>query len=278
MELKGVGVLSRKIIFVDLDGTLLRDDKTISDVNRQALQEALEVGHYIVFATGRAVSSGRNIAKKLELEKPGCYLIAYNGAVIYDCAAERTLNRKSMPIEYAEYLTREAEKAGLYIQAYSESQILTRKHTKELDLYLKRTGMQYRIEKDIWSLLNQEPPKMLLISLDHPDKLHQFQEEHRAWEEGKCTSFFSCAEYLEYCPYAVTKGIGVEYLQKFLNIQPENTIAIGDHENDISMIQNAYLGVAMQNAQPVVKECADYITENDNEHDGVAEVIHKFVL
>ena len=44
------------------------------------------------------------------------------------------------------------------------------------------------------------------------------------------------------------------------------------------MIQNAYLGVAMQNAQPVVKECADYITENDNEHDGVAEVIHKFVL
>ena len=61
--------MSRKIIFVDLDGTLLRDDKTISDVNRQALQEALEVGHYIVFATGRAVSSGRNIAKKLFLLK-----------------------------------------------------------------------------------------------------------------------------------------------------------------------------------------------------------------
>lgn len=270
--------MSRKIIFIDLDGTLLKNDKTISDANRQALQDALEAGHYIVFATGRAISSGRNIAKKLELEKPGCYMIAYNGAVMYDCAAERTLHRQTMPIEYAEYLTAEAEKAGLYIQAYSESQILTRKHTKELDLYVKRTGMQYRIEKDVWSLLSQEPPKMLLISLDDPEKLHKFQEEHREWERGKCTSFFSCAEYLEYCPYAVTKGVGVEYFREFLNVQKENTIAIGDHENDIQMIRNAYLGVAMKNAQPVVKECADYITENDNEHDGVAEVIRKFVL
>lgn len=270
--------MSRKIIFIDLDGTLLKNDKTISPANKNALQKTLEKGHYIVFATGRAVSSGRKIAKDLELTKPGCYLIAYNGALIYDCAADYLLAEKRLPIEYAEYLISEAEKAGLYIQSYSESQVLSTKRSKELDVYVKRTGMSYRIERDIWSMLDKEPPKMLLISLDDKEKLIRFREKHREWEKGKCSSFFSCEEYLEYCPYQVTKGWGVNYLREFLNIPLENTIAVGDHENDIPMLQNVYIGAAMKNAQKHVKEIADYITVADNEHDGVAEVINKFIL
>ena len=270
--------MSRKIIFVDLDGTLLKNDKTISPANKDSLQKALKKGHYIVFATGRAIASGRKIAKDLELTKPGCYLIAYNGALIYDCAADYILDEKRLPIEYAEYLIAEAEKAGIYIQSYSESQVLATKRSKELDVYVKRTGMSYRIERDIWSMLDKEPPKMLLISLDDKEKLIRFQNEHREWERGKCNSFFSCEEYLEYCPCQVTKGCGVEYLRKFLNIPRENTIAVGDHQNDIAMLENAYLGIAMKNATPCVKKIADYITAADNEHDGVAEVINKFVL
>ena len=70
--------MEKKIFFIDFDGTLMRDDKTISDKNREALRNAVDQGHYIALATGRAVSSGRRIAKELGLTRPGCYLVAYN--------------------------------------------------------------------------------------------------------------------------------------------------------------------------------------------------------
>lgn len=270
--------MSKKILFVDLDGTLMRDDKTISEENHRAIKEMTNAGNYIAIATGRAISSARNIAKTLGLTFSGCYLVAYNGATIYDCAADCILQSKKLPIEYAEYLYNEAKAAGIYIQTYSDRQILAEKRTKELAFYVERTKMPYRIEPDVWSMLNQEPPKMLLIDLENKKKLEKFQKDHMEWEKGKCVSFFSCPEYLEYCPLGATKGYGVEYLEKFLGIPHENTIAVGDQENDITMIQNAAIGVAMKNGDKKAKDAADYITEHDNNHDGVAEVIRRFIL
>ena len=270
--------MSRKILFVDLDGTLLKNDKTISAANKRAVHQVLDAGHYVALATGRAIANGRKIAKDLGLAKTGCYIMAYNGSVIYDCSADCILAEKRLPIEYAEYLVSEAKKAGIYIQTYSDSQVLAMKHCKELEFYTKRTGMSYRIEKDIWSMLNEEPPKMLLIDLNGQEKLKKFQADHREWEKGRCTSFFSCDEYLEYCPLGATKGYGVEYLEKFLNISKGNTISVGDQENDIPMLQAAHIGCAMKNAEEKVKEIADYVTEHDNNEDGVAEVIEKFIF
>ena len=103
--------MEKKIFFIDFDGTLMRDDKTISDKNREALRNAVDQGHYIALATGRAVSSGRRIAKELGLTRPGCYLVAYNGGTIYDFSADCILSNKRLPIEYAEYLLREATEA-----------------------------------------------------------------------------------------------------------------------------------------------------------------------
>ena len=102
--------MEKKIFFIDFDGTLMRDDKTISDKNREALRNAVDQGHYIALATGRAVSSGRRIAKELGLTRPGCYLVAYNGGTIYDFSADCILSNKRLPIEYAEYLLRKRQK------------------------------------------------------------------------------------------------------------------------------------------------------------------------
>ena len=85
-----------------------------------------------------------------------------------------------------------------------------------------------------------------------------------------------CPEYLEYCPVGATKGYGVQFFRQFLNIPYENTVAIGDQENDIPMIQAAYIGAAMKNADQKTKDCANYISENDNNHSGVAEIIQRF--
>lgn len=269
--------MGEKIFFIDLDGTLMRDDKTISEENRNALRRVVNSGNYIVLATGRAIANARKIVKNLGLVLPGSYLIAYNGAIIYDCSADCILSRRQLPIEYAEYLYDEAHAAGLYIQTYSDTQILTDNYSRELAFYLERSRMPYRIVKDKASLLDDEPPKMLLISLDNREKLERFRYDHMEWERGKCISFFSSPEYLEYCPLGSTKGYGIEYLERFLNIPEENTIAIGDQENDISMIRRAHIGVAMKNAAETVKDCADYISANDNNHNGVAEVIEKFI-
>lgn len=270
--------MRNKILFVDLDATLLRDDKTISDRNREAIQRMLAEGHYIVLATGRPVESGRIVARELGLTAPGCYMIAFNGAVLYDCAADRVLMRRSLPIDVVQEIFDRAKKAGLYAQTYSNTDIIATRHTKELDYYKDRTKLSYKLSENVLDILEEEPQKVLLIALERKERLIRFQKANASWEKGKCNSFFSCAEYLEYCPIDTSKGTGMEYLTKMLGIPMESTIAVGDEENDIPMIRAAHIGVAMKNGIQEVKDAADYVTENDNNHDAIAEVIEKFVL
>ncbi|MBO5373312.1 MAG: HAD family phosphatase [Lachnospiraceae bacterium] len=267
-----------KILFVDLDATLLSDDKIISAKNRQAIHSALNAGNYVVVATGRPVESGRVVVKELGLTMPGCYMIAFNGSVLYDCSADRVLCQKTIPIQYVYQLFDKAHRAGIYIQTYNQAEILTEKHSEELDYYIARTKMKYKLQQDVSMALEEEPYKILMINLENRQILEEFQRTNAAWAEGKLTSFFSCNEYLEYCPLGVSKGAAVEYLCRFLNIPIEHTIAVGDEKNDISMIKSAHIGVAMKNAVEEAKEAADYVTENDNNHDAIAEVIEKFVL
>ena len=270
--------MNNKILFVDLDATLLCDDKSISDKNRKAIQKMLEQGHYLVVATGRPVEAGRIVVQELGLTSPGCYMIAFNGAVIYDCAADRVLYKSSLPIEVAQELFDRAGKAKIYAQTYNTVDIVTKQHTKELDYYVERSHMSYKLTRRISDCLDEEPQKVILIHLEEDDKLKRFQKANAAWAKGKCNSFFSCKEYLEYCPVNTDKGTGAEYLIQLLNIPFTSTFAIGDEQNDIPMIKAVHTGIAMKNGIADIKKAADYVTENDNNHDAIAEVIEKFIL
>lgn len=270
--------MNNKILFVDMDATLLRDDKTVSERNKEAIQKMLNAGHYIALATGRPVESGRVVARELGLTRPGCYMVAFNGAVLYDCAADRALLKRSIPIDVVEGIFERAARAGIYVQTYNNMDIITRKHTKELDYYRKKSGLSYKLSPNVLDMLEEEPQKVLLIDLKDEKRLEKFQRDNLRWEKGKCNSFFSCREYLEYCPLDTSKGTGVEYLTRMLNMPEESTIAVGDEQNDISMLEAAHVGIAMKNGIQEVKDAADYITELDNNHDAIAEVIEKFIL
>lgn len=270
--------MNNKILFVDLDATLLCDDKSISERNREAISRMLAEGHYIALATGRPVESGRVVARELGLTMPGCYMIAFNGAVLYDCAADRVLFKRSIPIDVVQELFERAKKAGLYVQTYTNTDIITTKHTKELDYYKERSGLSYKLSENVLDLLDEEPQKVLLIALEDKERLIKFQKENLKWERGKCNSFFSCAEYLEYCPPDTSKGTGIEFLTQILNMPSDATVAVGDEQNDITMIKKAHVGVAMKNGIQELKDVADYVTEHDNNHDAIAEVIEKFIL
>ena len=131
---------------------------------------------------------------------------------------------------------------------------------------------------NVLDLLEEEPQKVLMIDLKNTGRLARFREKNLEWEKGKCTSFFSCREYLEYCPLDTSKGTGVSCLTKMLNLPLDCTVAVGDEENDIAMLNAAHIGVAVKNATPEVKAAADYVTEHDNNHNAIAEVIERFIL
>lgn len=270
--------MNHKILFVDLDATLLRDDKSISEGNRNAIGKMLKEGHYIALATGRTVESGRSVARELGLTVPGCYMIAFNGSVLYDCSADRVLLKRSLPIDVVQEIFERAKKAGIYAQTYNNTDIITARHTRELDYYRKKNQLTYKLSANVLDLLEEEPQKVLLIDLDSKARLERFQRNNLRWEAGKCSSFFSCSKYLEYCPLDTSKGTGVEYLRQILNMPLDSTVAVGDEQNDIAMIRAAHVGVAMKNGIQEVKDAADYVTENDNNHDAIAEVIEKFIL
>lgn len=268
----------KKVLFTDLDGTLLKNDRSISTESRDAIKRLLDAGHYLVLSTGRPIKSGMYIMRQLGLTMPGCYMSAFNGAVIYDCAADCILDEQTMAIEQVEYLFEEAERYGIHVHTYSDAHLLAQKFDDELEYYIKVTGMPYKVVKNIFYALVKEPCKVMLVSLVDHEKLERFQADHLDWEKGKCTSFFSCEEFLEYCPQGMDKGRGVRYLRDFLNVEKAQTYAVGDERNDIPMFREAGIGIAVKNAHEDARKAADYVTENDNEHGAVVEVIEKFIL
>lgn len=267
-----------KILFTDLDGTLLRSDKTVSEQNKQAIERMLQAGHLLVIATGRSVPSSLPIIEKLGLAGPVRCLVAYNGAVVYDCEAGRVLLERTVAIPDVEYLFSEAKRYGLYIQTYNEEHVLAERDCEELQYYMSRTGTTCELSEDVCHGLTKAPNKVLLVSLEDKERLLRFERDHREWARGRSTSVFSCPEYLEYGPLATDKGTGICFVRDYLKIEPENTYAVGDEQNDIPMIRAAGVGIAMRNAVEEAKAAADYVTERDNDHDAIAEIIEKFIL
>ena len=104
------------ILFTDLDGTLLTDSKELTKENQDAIREAIEAGHKVVISTGRPLAGATAQARALHLDGEGCYIICFNGGEIYDCAAQKSLYRKSIPFEEVRYVFDLAHKRGLHMQ------------------------------------------------------------------------------------------------------------------------------------------------------------------
>ena len=271
---------SKKMIFLDLDGTLMDDQKNVPEYNMSAIKDALAVGHKVIICTGRPLCSAKKLFPVLGMEKEGCYAITYNGGLIYDIYNQETLFKQTLPLDYVRYIFEKASEYGIYMQTYSDDQVLCQADTKEGSAYSTRLKIERAIVPDVFEVLgNEEPCKTLAIAdgYDHK-KLEAFREAFDDWAKGKVNIFFSCYEFLEFVPVGISKGAGIRFLADYLNIPMENTIAVGDAENDIPMIETAGLGVVMKNATDDIKKYGDYITELDNNQGGVGEVIRKFML
>ena len=268
----------QKALFTDLDGTLLNDQKEITPGNRAAIDEALSRGHKIIMATGRALDSARPQAESLGLTGKGCYVIAYNGGQIYDMYRRETLYRQSVSLDTVRYVFDRAHEAGLHIQTYGNGHVLTERDTPALHEYCRLTRMDYLLAEDVTAILPAEPSKILAADYQDHHKLEHFRLSLADWAKGKLDMFFSCPEYLEIVKAGTSKGIALRWLCDYLHIPVANSVAAGDAQNDIAMLKAAGIGAVMCNAAPEIQAEGSYVTAADNNHNGVAEIIQRFIL
>lgn len=266
-----------KILFTDLDGTLLDQDKKISPKNLEAIGHASDQGNLTVISTGRSLSSARPYINSLASVQRQCYAITYNGGLIYDCTSQKIIYKRTIPFPYVKYIFQQAEKSQIHCQTYEDGYVLAPRDSEELREYASHTSMPVRILPDPSSALTKEPFKILTSCL-HDKKHHEdYRRSLEIWARDKISLFFSSEYYLEHVPLGVSKGKAIDLLCQILGVPQENTFAVGDAENDITMLKAAHTGIAMANGTEEVKNAADYVTKSDNNHGGIAEIIKNFI-
>ena len=270
---------ARKLLVVDLDGTLLTTGKTITEKNLQAIRDLTGQGHCFAFATGRPVQSALPLAREYGFDRLGSfYIIAYNGALLYDCAANRTIYTRPMARSDVRLIFDEAAKAKIHCHTYDKSHVISERETAMLKEYTRVIKMPPLVVEDAAAFLDVEPLKVICADLYDRSRLEKFEQRIAPLIGNRLESVFSSDMLLEYNAAGADKGNGMLKLCKLLGVRPENTVAAGDQENDLALLRAAGLSCAMANGTEALKRQADYVTENDNDHDGIAEIINGKIL
>jgi hypothetical protein len=278
-------VQNYKLLCVDLDGTLLTDSKEISQETLEAIRAAKAKDVKVAIATGRALFSALSVGSSFNNDDD--HIIASNGAIIKHLALEPLVRENPFSYDQLVCIIDTASEQGLSPVFFSTEQAYTTS-TSDFQMYLgfgsgtnnvfnKQSISLIPSTKDLKELIRQEHIKIQKCNI-HTLGDGQKRFLHNALKrEGEFEMLFSTNPALEITAKGVTKGNGVAVLAEALGIRQQEVIAVGDSENDISMLSYAGLGIAMENAIPAVKNVASYITESNN-NNGIARVIRKFIL
>ncbi|MBR1622738.1 MAG: HAD family phosphatase [Pseudobutyrivibrio sp.] len=271
--------MNKKLLAVDMDGTLFDDDKTISKENLKAIKELLDKGHAFAFNTGRPNHALKEILSVYdEFKRDKVYILGHQGVIGTEFTTDKELFGDYINNDYVREVAAEVLRCGFTCVAFDASHIYTFNDNWFIESYKKLSGEQLVYLENVDELKGKNMTKLIAIDYDHPENLQAFKDEHEAVFGDRFESFFSHYAFLEFVKKGTGKGDGVIKLANQLGIRMSDVICIGDERNDISMVTVAGVGVAMANGRDELKAVADYVTENDNNHAGVAEVIRKFIL
>ena len=262
-----------KIFFSDLDGTLLTSKKEISEKTRKALDEFVAAGNRFAVCTGRGLDNVLPVCEELNLSYPGMFLVCFNGAEIYDCDAKKSVLHIGIPFDLVPVIFDIANKHGVHCHTYTPDYMVTPADDEEIHYYNRVIKRPYIVTEDIVSKLPEEPCKVIAIELHDHEKQERFRKEIDEKLGDRITTVYSNPNYLEIFMKEAGKGSAVIRLSEILGIPVTQTIAAGDEKNDISMIEAAGVGIAMLNASDEVESSADVVTESDNDHDGLADIL-----
>lgn len=266
-----------KLLVLDVDGTLLNDEREISKRTLAALLKVQQMGVRIVLASGRPTYGLMPLAKTLELGNYGGFVLSYNGCQIIKAQNGEILFERRINPEMLPYLEKKARKNGFAIFTYHDDTLITDSPDNE---YIKNEALLNNLkiikEDEFSTAIDFAPCKCMLVS--DKEKALIGLEQH--WEKrlaGTLDAFRSEPYFLEVVPCGVNKANTLGALLEHLGVTREEVIAVGDGVCDVTMLQLAGMGVAMGHSQDSVKVCADYVTAS-NEEDGVALAVEKLIL
>lgn len=271
-----------KMLVMDMDGTLLKKDKTISQRNREALMEASKKGVKIVVCTGRIFASAVLYGEMIGVKTP---IIASNGAYIREKDRDEVIYAALLGKNNTCEIVNLSHKYNLYCHVFTWDTIFSERiiyttlnYTKWNDGLPEEKKVKIKvIDKEDWESIIEDNKgsilKAVIVSED-PVSLSLLRNDISKLDVEIVSSFPNNIEVMN---RGVSKGNAAEKLARYYGISRNEVICIGDSENDISMIEYAGLGIAMENGTEDTKKAADFITAS-NEDDGVAYVIEKFVL
>ena len=245
-----------RMIGLDLDGTLLTREKKLTEENRKALQEAAQSGVWIVPVTGRPLAG---IPKQV-LEMPFIrYIITSNGAVTTDRYAEKPI-RERCRYGFHDRSTRE-----LLWKRFERTPVLS---------YLKKSRIQV---EDLYGELRSKESGIENLSIMCPTPEVKKRVLERVSGIGGIRIIYPWPTDLEITSSGADKGEALISLAELQGCRREEVMAMGDGNNDLGLMRAAGLAVAMGNSAPEIIEAADHVTD-DNEHDGVAKAVRRYVL
>lgn len=264
-----------KVICCDIDGTLVRDDKSLSDANKYWIKKAvLEKGVEFTLVSGRMYNGVRPFYDEFGITGP---ISCYNGGSLYNSEGKIVEDHR-VPHDISMRVLEVQKEVGVPLILFNDQKWYLQEeddyvHPKKLRVYQTEC-----IEGDFKQLLNEFDTNKLLFMTPDKEKLDKVESilRNMGMADGSLT-FYRSTDFLELMPYGVNKGMAIDALARYFKISPAQIMAIGDDYNDIEMLQRAGISVAMENGVDKAKTVAKYITDT-NMNDGVAKAIQRFVF
>lgn len=268
--------MTYQVLVLDLDGTLTNSKKEITEPTKKALLDIQEAGKTVVLASGRPINGVAPLAKELRMEHFGGYMLSFNGARITRCSTGEIIYNRTLPPDVIRPIWEYVRSfSGLDIISYNDKQIISGISPNEyVHLESRINDMEIVQAEEFPSAINF-PVNKLLVSGD-PDALEQMIDPLSRQYHGLLNIYRSEPFFLEIMPRRIDKAQSLQKLLNSIGLTADQMICCGDGYNDLSMIEYAGLGVAMGNAQPIIKKCADFITKT-NDDDGILHVINLFM-
>jgi hypothetical protein len=231
-----------------------------------ALRRARDAGLPVIVVTGRMVQSVRQALAPAGVEAP---VICYQGAVVAD-ADGRWLRHEPLQLELARETIAALAEEGYSPNVYIDDELYVASDTPEARAYANLNRITFHVVGDLLDWLDAEPTK--LVCVGEPAKLDELEPRMKARFGEREFIAKSLPHFLEFARKGVTKGAGMDFLAHYLGFTKEETIAFGDGENDLELVEWPAYGIAVENASERVKAIAKWVCPSA-EDEGVAQVI-----
>ena len=260
-----------KLIVADLDGTLLHK-KNISSQTIDTINKLKDQGYLFTLATGRHMQATKPFIEQLNIDLP---VICTNGAFIYDYQQQHIIHQETIPMNIVESTLQLLNQYNLDYLIYTTSHIVSTQRSKEkLEQRIGQVNSKVITHETLKEEIEQGVLKILVID-ERDDMIHHIKKMLN--QESSLNMVQSQKAFLDIGFYKASKGRALTILAKYLAIDLSDILAIGDQENDISMIEVSGVGVAMGQGDEVLKSKANFITKSFND-EGFTYAINELIL